>query len=85
MAVIVGVERETATGERRVALRPETCKKLWAAGCTVRIQPGIGAGAYFTDAAYADVGAQLAEDATAAADLVLCVQPPEPALSLIHI
>jgi NAD(P) transhydrogenase subunit alpha len=79
MAVIVGVARETATGERRVALSPETCKKLVAAGCTVRVQPGIGAGAYFTDAAYADVGAQLAEDATAAADLVLCVQPPEPA------
>ena len=79
MAVIVGVARETATGERRVALSPETCKKLVAAGCTVRIQPGIGAGAYFTDAAYIDVGAQLAEDATAAADLVLCVQPPEPA------
>ena len=34
MAVIVGVARETATGERRVALSPETCKKLVAAGCT---------------------------------------------------
>ena len=41
MAVIVGVARETAAGERRVALTPETCKKLVAAGATVRIQPGI--------------------------------------------
>ena len=32
MAVIVGVARETAAGERRVALSPETCKKLVAAG-----------------------------------------------------
>ena len=42
MAVIVGVARETVAGERRVALTPETCKKLVAAGATVRIQPGIG-------------------------------------------
>ena len=34
MAVIVGVARETAAGERRVALSPETCKKLVAAGAT---------------------------------------------------
>ena len=54
MAVIVGVARETVAGERRVALTPETCKKLVAAGATVRIQPGIGASAYFPDQAYAD-------------------------------
>ena len=77
MAVIVGVARETAGGERRVALTPETCKKLVAAGATVRIQPGIGDGAYFPDAAYAAAGAVLAEDAITGADLVLCVQPPQ--------
>ncbi len=77
MAVIVGVARETAAGERRVAITPETCKKLVAAGATVRLQPGIGAGAFFPDDAYAAAGAQLAEDAVADADLVLCVQPPD--------
>ena len=76
MAVIVGVARETAAGERRVALTPETCRKLVAAGATVQVQPGIGAGAHFPDAAYAEAGAVLAEDALAQADLVLCVQPP---------
>ncbi len=75
-AVIVGVARETAAGERRVAITPETCKKLVAAGASVRIQPGIGAGAYFPDEAYVAVGAQLAEDVVADADVVLCVQPP---------
>lgn len=74
--VIVGVARETATGERRAALSPETCRKLVAAGATVRVQPGIGSGAFFPDEAYAAAGAQLAEDATADADLVACVQPP---------
>jgi NAD(P) transhydrogenase subunit alpha len=77
MAVIVGVARETAAGERRVALSPETCKKLVALGATVRVQPGIGAGAYFPDAAYAAAGAQLDEHALADADIVACVQPPE--------
>ncbi len=75
-AVIVGVARETAAGERRVAITPETCKKLVAAGANVRIQPGIGAGAFFPDEAYAAAGAQLAEDVVADADVVLCVQPP---------
>lgn len=75
-AVIVGVARETAAGERRVALTPETCRKLVAAGCAVRVQPGAGAGAFFADAAYAEAGAELREDAHAEADLVLCVQPP---------
>ena len=65
MAVIVGVARETASGERRVALTPETCKKLVAAGARVRIQPGIGDGAHFPDQAYADAGAELREDALA--------------------
>ncbi|HTL14026.1 MAG TPA: NAD(P) transhydrogenase subunit alpha [Thermomonas sp.] len=79
MAVEIGVARETAAGERRVALTPETCRKLVAAGAVVKLQPGIGAGAFFPDAAYAEAGAQLAEDATANADLVLCVQPPDAA------
>ena len=76
MAVVVGVLRETAEGERRVALTPETCKKLVAAGAVVRVQPGIGRGAYFTDEAYAGAGAELKEDLVADADLLLCVQPP---------
>lgn len=75
-AVIVGVARETAAGERRVAITPETCKKLVAVGASVRIQPGIGAGAFFSDEAYVAAGAQLAEDVVADADVVLCVQPP---------
>lgn len=82
MAVIIGVARETADGERRVALTPETCKKLIAAGATVQVQGGLGAGAGFPDQAYADAGAQLSADSAAvlsAADMVLCVQPPSPA------
>jgi len=79
MAVNIGVVRETAAGERRVALTPETCKKLVAAGASVRIEPGIGAGAHFPDKAYVDAGAELQADAASIlqeADIVPCVQPP---------
>jgi len=76
MAVNIGVARESAAGERRVALTPETCKKLVAAGATVRIEPGIGDGAYFPDQAYVDAGAHVTAHPREGADIVLCVQPP---------
>ena len=82
MAVTIGVARESAPGEKRVALTPETCKKLVATGATVRIERGLGRNAHFPDQAYADAGAQLVDSVAAAtgdADLVLCVQPPDPA------
>jgi NAD(P) transhydrogenase subunit alpha len=83
MKVAVAVARETAPGERRVALTPETCRKLVAAGAQVRIEQGLGDGAGFPDADYAAAGAELVADARAAyanADIVLCVQAPPPAL-----
>ena len=83
MAVTIGVARETAAGERRVALTPETCRKLVAAGAGVRVERGLGRHAHFPDDAYAEAGAQLVDDAAAAlgeADLVLCVQPPPAAV-----
>ena len=77
MAVEVLVLKETAAGERRVAATPETVRKLVAAGATVRVEPGAGLGAGVTDQAYAEAGAVLAAgEARAAAEVVLCVQPP---------
>jgi len=79
--ITIGVASETASGERRVALTPETCKKLVARGAQVRVQRGAGRLSAFTDDAYAEAGAELVDDAAAAlgnADLVLCVQPPSP-------
>jgi NAD(P) transhydrogenase subunit alpha len=78
-AAVIGVARERAPGERRVALTPETCKKLRNAGARVRIERGVGQPAYFSDEAYVDAGAEVVDDADTAladADVVLCVQPP---------
>jgi NAD(P) transhydrogenase subunit alpha len=80
--VIIGSVRETAPGERRVALTPETCRKLVAAGATIRIERGLGQAAHQPDSAYADAGAELVDTADAVlsnADIVACVQPPSPA------
>ena len=80
MAVTIGVARETAVGEQRVALTPETCRKFVAAGAQVRVERGLGAGAHIPDAAFAEAGATLVDDAAAAvsgAALVLCVRPPD--------
>lgn len=82
MAVKIGVAKETATGERRVALTPETCGKLIKAGAEVIVERGLGHGAHFPDEAYVAAGAKLMDDAASVlsdADLVFCVQPPDPA------
>ena len=80
--MIVGVLRETAPGERRVALVPEGVRTLAKAGLEVRVEAGAGASASFADGEYEAAGARL-EDAAAvraAAALLLAVQPPSDAL-----
>src|SRR3546814_21125408 len=82
MTVTIGIARETAPGERRVAVTPETCRKLVAAGASVRAERGLGDNAHFPDAAYAAAGAEPAagsDDTPAEADITTCVQPPDPA------
>src|ERR1700685_624654 len=52
----IGVPRETAVGEHRVALVPEVVSKLKAKGLDVLVQSGAGDDALLTDAAYTDAG-----------------------------
>jgi NAD(P) transhydrogenase subunit alpha len=71
----IGVPRETAPGERRVALVPEVVGKLVPAGFEVLVQRGAGEAASFLDAAYEEAGARLVED-PAEAGAVVKVQKP---------
>jgi H+-translocating NAD(P) transhydrogenase subunit alpha len=50
------VPKETRAGERRVALVPESCKKLIGKGATVAIESGAGMASFFSDDAYRAVG-----------------------------
>jgi len=74
----VGVARETAAGERRVALVPEALGKLAAAGLEILVETGAGAGSAIPDAAFAEAGARVVStDALyAESDLILRVQKP---------
>ena len=74
----VGVAKETAPGERRVALVPEALGKLQAAGLELLVESGAGAGALIPDQAYADAGATVVSrgDLYAQSDVVLRVQKP---------
>jgi NAD(P) transhydrogenase subunit alpha len=73
------VPRETAPGERRVALVPESCKKLMQAGYEITIEAGAGEAAGIADAAYRDLGVAVESQPAAlvgSGDLVLKVTAP---------
>ena len=78
--MIIGVPRETASGERRVALTPDVITKMEKLGHTMLVEPGAGTEAGLPDAVYAEAGASLATDAAevwAKADVIAKVRPPE--------
>ena len=76
--MLIGVPLETAAGESRVAVTPETAKKLKAQGHRVLVQSGAGVAASATDDAYVAAGAEITDRAGAfAADLVLKVRSPD--------
>ncbi|QSB43579.1 NAD(P) transhydrogenase subunit alpha [Tsuneonella flava] len=76
----IAVLKETAPGETRVAVTPETVKKFMGLGAVVAVEQGAGQTASITDAAYSDAGAELgpAEQVLKGADIVLGVQAPDP-------
>ena len=76
----IGVAKETAPGERRVALVPEVLAKLTAAGLDVLVERGAGAGAA-SPTAYQDAGATIVstDDLYAGAEAILRVAKPSPA------
>ncbi len=73
----VGVARETAPGERRVALVPETAGKLAAAGFNVVVETSAGEAASFPDTAYTEAGVALGSPWET--DAVVAVRRPDPA------
>ena len=75
--MLIGVPLETAAGETRVAVTPETARKLKAQGHVLRVQSGAGVAASVTDEAYVAAGAEIVDRVAAlGADLVLKVRAP---------
>ena len=78
--MLIGIPAETTAGETRVAVTPETAKKLKAQGHTLRVQSGAGVAASATDEAYVAAGAEITDAAGAlGCDLVLKVRSPNEA------
>lgn len=79
---VIGVLKETAAGETRVALVPQSAGQLVKEKHSVLVQSGAGVAAGFSDSDYKKVGAKIASSAGAVikgADLLVKVQPPSPA------
>jgi NAD(P) transhydrogenase subunit alpha len=76
----VGVAKESAPGERRVALVPEAIGKLTSAGLEVLVEQGAGSGAAIPDSAFAEAGAKVVStvDLYGDSDVILRVQKPTP-------
>jgi NAD(P) transhydrogenase subunit alpha len=74
----IAVPKETAAGERRVALVPDVVRKLTGGDHEVVVQAGAGEAAMIPDSLYEEAGAKLVSDASAAwdADVVVKVAPP---------
>ena len=70
----IGVPKETAAGERRVALVPELVTKLTESGIDVVVEAGAGEAASFTDEAFREAGAELGDPW--AAEVVAKVRKP---------
>ena len=80
--MIVGVPKESAEGERRVALTPNAVSRLVGGGIQVVVESGAGDESFFSDAEYQEAGATTAPSAYESADLVVALRKPEDVSSI---
>jgi NAD(P) transhydrogenase subunit alpha len=79
MALRIGIPRETAAGEKRVATVPDVVAKLIKLGFSVAVESGAGDAAHFDDDSYRAAGAEVVPTAAelwAGSDIVFKVRPP---------
>ncbi len=82
MALLIGVPKETAPEEKRVATVPDVVEKLIKLGFAVAVESGAGDAAHFADETYTAAGAQVLPSAAqvwAQADIIFKVRAPSPA------
>ncbi|HJT61415.1 MAG TPA: Re/Si-specific NAD(P)(+) transhydrogenase subunit alpha [Burkholderiales bacterium] len=75
---LIGVPRETAAGEKRVATVPEVVEKLIKLGFRVAVESGAGDAANFSDDSYRAAGAEVVTDVWARAEILFKVRAPSP-------
>lgn len=72
--------RQGSGGERRVALTPTSVARLTGLGASVHLEPGYGEAVFFSDDLFAEAGATFEShpQLVASADVLVCLNPPEP-------
>ena len=80
--MIVGVPKETAEGERRVALTPSSVSRIVRGGIAVVVESGAGDDSFFSDEEYREAGATTEQSVFESADLIVGVRTPDDAASL---
>ena len=80
--MIVGVPKETAEGERRVALTPNAASRLVNGGVEVVVEAGAGDESFFSDEEYQETGAKTVPSVLESADLVVALRKPDDVTSL---
>jgi NAD(P) transhydrogenase subunit alpha len=79
--MLIAVPAETLANEKRVALVPDSVKKLVRAGIDVLVESGLGDSAGFSDKDYEEAGAKVSSDrgsVLGSGDIVLRVRKPSP-------
>jgi NAD(P) transhydrogenase subunit alpha len=79
MPQVIGVPKETAPGEKRVATVPEVVERLIKLGFAVKVEAGAGGAANFSDESYRAAGAEVVQSAAelwAGSDIVFKVRGP---------
>ena len=74
--MIIGIPKESLTGETRVAILPAEVKKLSSDFLKFKIESGAGNGSFITDEIYAESGAEIVSDVYSNSDLIIRINPP---------
>lgn len=74
--MIIGISKESLSGETRVALLPLEIKRLSSDYLTFNIEPGAGIGSYISDENYTESGAEIIPDVYLNSDLIIRINPP---------
>ena len=74
--MIIGVPKESLSGETRVAILPEEIQRLSSDELAFRVETGAGKGSFISDESYSDSGAELLADVYPYSDLIVRINPP---------
>ena len=74
--MIIGVPKESLSGETRVAILPEEIQRLRSDELAFRVEVGAGKGSFIADENYSDSGAELLPDVFPDSDLIVRINPP---------